>query len=82
MRFEDLVKYLKERYREDFLDTIAGGLLDVIEREIDREVELMIVKCIEEKFGRVRFAEDMPYIVSHTEEGRRCSEEVRRRVYK
>ena|GEM_PF-3798889 len=46
-----------------FLDTVVGRLLDVIEREINRELKLMIVKCIKERFGRVRFAEDIHHLL-------------------
>ena len=82
IRFEDFVRCLREKYREDFLDSIADILMETVEAQISSIVMALEDRCLADKLGMSveELTEDHIYI--HGKLVRDCHREIEMRVYK
>ncbi len=84
MRFEDLVKYLKRKYDEGFLDDITGIILRIVEDEAERVIGLKISECLDRELAKLntKKLEFEEALNGYKKIVDKCTKEARRSVLK
>ena len=73
---------MKNRYRDDALDLVADWIAENVDMKMNKLIDHMFMLCVVDSIGIYDDIETTIYVALSKDEGRRCLEEVKKKVYR